>query len=143
MRSLLGIAAVAAIGSVALLGAELFRNLPGFEWPAADNDAYETTGSVGSINAPAGMLQLSDEQRERVHRAVMSFPDAVPQDARAPELADTLSRGQPMQDLPASVIEEIPLLHAHKVVKLDDRILLVDPASRRVVAMLPRYRLLP
>jgi hypothetical protein len=28
-------------------------------------------------------------------------------------------------------------------VKFDDRIVVVDPASRLVVAMIPRYRLLP
>jgi hypothetical protein len=30
----------------------------------------------------------------------------------------------------------------HKFVKFDDRILVVDPASRQVVAMIPRYKLL-
>ena len=38
---------------------------------------------------------------------------------------------------------EIPLLCAHKFVKLDDRILVINPTARTVVAMIPRYRLLP
>jgi hypothetical protein len=59
------------------------------------------------------------------------------------ELADALPSDERLQDLPASVTGEIPLLRAHKFVKLDDRILLIDPASRVVVAMIPRYKLLP
>jgi hypothetical protein len=35
------------------------------------------------------------------------------------------------------------LVQGHKFVKFDDRIVVVDPASRLVVAMIPRYRLLP
>jgi hypothetical protein len=62
---------------------------------------------------------------------------------RNPCLADRLSSDEPTQDLPESLVQEIPLLHAYKFIKLDDRILLVDPASRMVVAMIPRYRLLP
>jgi hypothetical protein len=48
-----------------------------------------------------------------------------------------------MQDLPASVTREIPLVQGHKFVKFDDRIVVVNPASRLVVAMIPRYKLLP
>jgi hypothetical protein len=59
-----------------------------------------------------------------------------------PELAEALPSGVPLQDLPAVVTDEIPLVRGHKFVKLDDRILVVDPTSRIVVAMIPRYKLL-
>jgi hypothetical protein len=39
--------------------------------------------------------------------------------------------------------QEIPLVQDHKFVKFDDRIVVVDPKSRVVVAMIPRYKLLP
>jgi hypothetical protein len=74
---------------------------------------------------------------------MMRFPDAVRGDARVPELADAPPSDERLQDSPASVTGEIPLLRAHKFVKLDDRILLIDPASRVVVAVIPRYKLLP
>ena len=32
-------------------------------------------------------------------------------------------------------------MQGHKFVKFDDRILVVDPASRLIVAMIPRYKL--
>jgi hypothetical protein len=45
--------------------------------------------------------------------------------------------------LPAADIRDIPLVRGHKFVKFDDRIVVVNPASRLVVAMIPRYKLLP
>jgi hypothetical protein len=49
----------------------------------------------------------------------------------------------PIQDLPADVTRNIPMVQGHKFVKFDDRILIVNSASRLVVAMIPRYKLLP
>ena len=105
----------------------------------------ETTGSVGSPGAKrAGAeLALSDEQRGRIYDSVMRIPDAPVAQAPAPALADALPGEVPMQDLPASVTREIPLVQGHKFVKFDDRIVVVNPASRLVVAMIPRYKLLP
>jgi len=61
----------------------------------------------------------------------------------APEIADALPNGVPLQDLPPGIAEEIPVVRDHKFVKFDDRIVVVDPKSRVVVAMIPRYKLLP
>jgi hypothetical protein len=104
----------------------------------------ETTGSVSPGAKRAGAeLALSDEHRGRIYEGVMRIPDAPVASAPAPALADALPRGVPLQDLPASVTREIPLVRGHKFVKFDDRIVVVDPASRLVVAMIPRYKLLP
>ena len=112
-----------------------------------DTDASamdETTGSVARPGKRAGAeLALSDEQRGRIYEGVMGVADAPVAAAPAPALADALPSGVAMQDLPASVTREIPLVRGHKFVKFDDRIVVVDPASRLVVAMIPRYRLLP
>ena len=113
-----------------------------------DTDASamdETTGTVGSPGAKrAGAeLALSDEQRGRIYDSVMRIPDAPVAQAPAPALADALPSEVPMQDLPASVTREIPLVQGHKFVKFDHRIVVVNPASRLVVAMIPRYKLLP
>jgi hypothetical protein len=111
-----------------------------------DTDASamdETTGSVSSPGAKRAELALSDEQRGRIYDSVMRIPDAPVAQAPAPALADALPSEVPMQDLPASVTREIPLVQGHKFVKFDDRIVVVNPASRLVVAMIPRYKLLP
>ena len=103
----------------------------------------ETTGALGPIDGrrAAGSLALSDEQRGRIYDGVMKISDAPVVDVPAPELAEALPSGVPLQDLPAGVIREIPLVQGHKFVKFDDRILVVDPASRLIVAMIPRYKL--
>jgi hypothetical protein len=55
--------------------------------------------------------------------------------------ASGLSDAVVLQDLPAMVTRKIPLVGNYKFVKLEDRILLVNPDSREVVAEIPRYKL--
>jgi len=77
----------------------------------------------------------------------MNLIDVPDIDLPAPEtLLETpaiLPASVELQDLPAMVTSKIPLVRHHKFVKLDDRILVVRPADRVVVAEIPRYRLLP
>jgi hypothetical protein len=135
------IVTIAVLALVGLVAAEAARNrlaLP--QRPASDGvegAAYESTGSVGVV------LPLTDEQREHIYNGVMRHPDTARTDTRASGFAEELWSDKPLQDLPASVTGEIPLLRAHKFVKLDDRILVINPTARTVVAMIPRYRLLP
>ena len=84
----------------------------------------------------------NDEQRGRIFDSVMRISDAPVADGPAPDVADSLPGEVPMQDLPAGVTRDIPLVQGHKFVKFDDRILIVNSASRLIVAMLPRYKLL-
>jgi hypothetical protein len=88
-------------------------------------------------------LSLNDEQRSRIYESLMKIPSVPVAVAPAPEVADALPGGVPLQELPAALIEEVPAVQEHRFVKLDDRILVVDPASRIVVAMIPRGELLP
>ena len=117
----------------------------------ADDDH---TGSIATDGrAPAAVvrfrraaqagLPLSDEQRGHIFDMVMRIPDAPVAHSRPPEVADALPGEVPLQDLPAGVTRNIPQVQGHKFVKFDDRILVVEPASRLVVAMIPRYKLLP
>jgi len=87
--------------------------------------------------------EFSDEERGRIFDGVMRISDAPVTEMVAPEVADSLPEEVPMQDLPSDIIREIPLVRGHKFVKFDDRILVVSSASRLVVAMIPRYKLLP
>jgi hypothetical protein len=133
-----GVVTIALVACVALAAAQNgHRGLGDQDASAMD----ETTGSTTN-RAPA-QLALSDEQRGRIHESVMRIPDAPVTHAPAPAVADALPADVPMQDLPAGLAREIPLVHGHKCVKFDDRIVVVNPASRLVVAMIPRYKLLP
>ena len=103
----------------------------------------ETTSSMGGSQRATAELALSDEERGRLYEGVMRIPDASVANVPAPAVADALPSGVLLQDLPAGVAREIPQVRDHKFAKFDDRIVVVDPKSRVVVAMIPRYKLLP
>ncbi len=86
-------------------------------------------------------LAISDEQRGYIFEIVMRISDAPVANGPTPEITDALPERVSMHDLPAEVSQEIPLVQDHKFVKFDDRILIVHPSSRLVVAMIPRYKL--
>ena len=136
-----GMMVITLVAGVALAAAESGHRGLG------DQDAWamdETTGSAGgSGGKSAPELALSDEQRGRIYDSVMRIADAPVAQALPPAVADALPPGVPMQDLPAAVARDVPPVQGHKFVKFDDRIVVVDPASRLVVAMIPRYKLLP
>ena len=102
----------------------------------------ETTGSIGGSQRATAELALSDEERGRLYEGVMRIADASVANVPAPAVADALPSGVPLQD-PAGMAQEVPQVRGHKFVKFDDRIVVVDPKSRVVVAMIPRYKLLP
>ena len=93
--------------------------------------------------AKSAVPEFSDEERGRIFDGVMRISDAPVTEMAAPEVADPLPEEVPMQELPTDIIREIPLVRGHKFVKFDDRILVVSSTSRLVVAMIPRYKLLP
>ena len=101
------------------------------------------SSNMTADSAKSAVLEFSDEQRGRIFDVVMGISDAPVTEVTAPEVADSLPEEVPMQDLPNDIIREIPLVGGHKFVKFDDRILVVSSASRLVVAMIPRYKLLP
>jgi Protein of unknown function (DUF1236) len=121
------------------VSAQIGGDLRGGE--SMDASAMEET--TGGGKRAAEELTLSDEQRGRIYEAVMRIPNASVADESAPAVADALPSEVPLQDLPAGIAREIPLLRGHNFVKFDDRIVVVDPKSRLVVAMIPRYKLLP
>jgi hypothetical protein len=108
---------------------------------AATHSGLSSNTTVDS--AKSAVPEFSDEERGRIFDGVMRISDAPVTEMVAPEVADSLPEEVPMQDLPSDIIREIPLVRGHKFVKFDDRILVVSSASRLVVAMIPRYKLVP
>ncbi len=107
----------------------------------ADVGADETTGSLGAISAQQPFLPLTDEERARVFDGIMRIPNVPVADVAAPEPNAALPGSVELQQLPTGIAHEIPRVQDYKFVKLDDRILLVHPNSRMVVAEMPRYKL--
>jgi hypothetical protein len=137
-----GMLTISLIAGVALLAAAQSGGSRGVK-SVGVSAMDETTGSLGGNRRATPELALSDEQRGRIYDSVMRIPDTPIAHAPAPAVADALPLDVPLQDLPAGVKRDIPLVGGHKFVKFDDRIVVVEPASRVVVAMIPRYKLLP
>ena len=134
--------AVPCLAAVLLLGTGRIAWQAGY-WLAEAvpqrGDITGTTGSGGIRGAgSARTLPLSDEQRGYIFERIMKLDGAPVADLPAP--AAGVPSSVPLQELPATVTREIPLLQGYKFVKLDDRILLVSPLDRAVVAEMPRYR---
>ena len=109
-----------------------------------DVAADETTGSLGptGVRRMTQPLPLTDEERARIHARVIRMPNAPTADVPAPALLGALPSFVALHDLPAGMAQEVPLVEGYKFVKLDDRILLVSPATRVVVSEIPRYKLM-
>ena len=105
--------------------------------------AYSGLSNIMTVDsAKSAIPQFSDEERGRIFDGIMRVSDAPVSEMAAPEVADFLPEEVPTQELPTDIIREIPLVHGHKFVKFDDRILVISATSRLVVAMIPRYKLL-
>ena len=107
---------------------------------AADDDS---TGSISTVGIGSrASLPLSDEQRSWIFLGVINLPDVPDATVPTPEARGEVPESVELQPLPEIVTRRIPFVGSYKFVKLDDRILLVDPDNREVVAQLPRYKLM-
>ena len=89
-------------------------------------------------------LAISDEQRGYIFEIVMRILRMRPlPTGRRPRSQMRCQNECQCRIVPAEVSQEVPLVQDHKFVKFDDRILIVHPSSRLVVAMIPRYKLMP
>jgi hypothetical protein len=110
--------------------------------PYAAVGDYFDDDVTGSIAAGAPRLELTDEQRGFVFLGVINLPDIPEVEMIAPKLAERLPAAIALHAIPAMVTRRIPALSEYRFVKLDDRILLVGAESRKVMAALPRYKLM-
>ena len=129
---------ITLMGCLAFIGSVMSGGSPGTVERA--NQLF-IDQSVAKHVAPE--LSISDEQRGQIFASVIGMSDAPTAEGPPPEIADRVQGEMPMQDLPVRIIQDIPMVRGHKFVKFEDRILIVDPSSQLVVAMIPRYRLLP
>jgi hypothetical protein len=113
------------------------NEVPGF---VVEDPADDVTGSIGTVGIGAReTLALDLEQLSWIFLGVINLPD-VPEVELA-HRTDALPASVALQSLPAMVTRKVPQVKDYKFVKLEDRILLVRPDSRTVVAQSPRYKL--
>jgi hypothetical protein len=127
------------LGAAIVLAAGRITSRTGDVFTAADRNSSDVTGSIG-LSTAAPRLSLTDEQRGHIFDGIMKIHDAPVEDMRAPAAATALPSSVALQELPLSVTRDVPMVEGYKFVKLDDRILLVSPVDRLVVAEMPRYR---
>jgi hypothetical protein len=127
------------LGAAIVLAAGRITSRTGDVFTATDGNSGDVTGSIAR-SASVLRLPLTDEQRGHIFDGIMKIQDAPVADVRAPAAATALPTSVALQELPASVTRDVPMVEGYKFVKLDDRILLVSPVDRLVVAEMPRYR---
>jgi hypothetical protein len=137
--ALLSTLAGLCLGAAIVLGAGRIAPRTGDVSAAVDVNSLDITGSTVGL-AGVASLSLTDEQRGHIFDGIMQLYDAPVADVPAPAAATALPSSVALQELPVSVTREIPMVRGYKFVKLDDRILLVSPVDRLVVAQMPRYR---
>ena len=119
-------------------------------------------GVASAVPAPAGTLTCRGRKRSRRRKrlrprrrmngccrsptrsaqtSVMQVPGVPVADVEPPDPTAALPVWVALQDLPSGVSQQIPMVEGYKFVKLEDWILIVQPASRTVVAQMPRYKL--
>ena len=117
-----------------------FSRLSGRTDAAAD--ASDVTGSIGTDGIGLALryrLPLTDEERGRIFYDIMRLADAPVADVPAPDATIVMPPSVALQELPEAATRDVPLVAGYKFVKLDDRVLLVSPDDRSVVAEMPRY----
>jgi hypothetical protein len=107
---------------------------------ASAQRADETIGGTGSLTAePKPAPALNETQRQQVWQAVMEkATDAKLPEGFQPMVGATMPTQVtlPMHPLPGPLANEIPVLKEYYYAKLPDKVLLVDPVSRKVVEVI-------
>jgi hypothetical protein len=103
--------------------------------PAQHMDTVGMSATVQSKSAPA----LNETQRQQVWQAVMAraTDDKEPEGFQAVIGAKVPTQSKlPLHPLPQPLANEIPVLKQYYYAKLPDKVLLVDPVSRKVVEVI-------
>jgi hypothetical protein len=84
---------------------------------------------------PTTALQfpLTDEQKKLIAKSVASAPNTAGANLANVHVADFLPTATPVQDFSLEVMGEIPSAKQYKFVKLEKRVLIVDPTVSTVV----------
>jgi len=94
------------------------------EWPAM-------TGTV-VIEAP---VRLTPAQRETIYRTIEAVPveDVAPPPAIEYRVGTRVPGSVRLYDVPQSVAVEVPAIRTYKYMRVNNRIVLVNPATSEVV----------
>jgi len=108
--------------------------------PSAAQSPAPSRTVAGEV-APKPPLRLTDEQKSRVAQAIngQDTLDKLPEGftpaigAKVP-----IQSKLPEHPLPRPLVYEIPALKNYYYVQLDDKVLIVDPMTKKVAEIVPR-----
>jgi hypothetical protein len=108
--------------------------------PAAAQKPTHSDTIAGTV-APKPPLKLTDQQKQRVAQAVAStnMLDKLP-DGFTPEIGAKVptQKKLPEHPLPQPLVREIPTLKNYYYVQLADKVLIVDPMTKKVAEIIAR-----
>jgi hypothetical protein len=116
--------------------------------PAADNmrgAVEQSGGNIVTQNPSLPQLHLSDAQRERIRRTLLTkhteveFKLKTTQSAKDfnPKIGAKLPTGVKPDGLPSELTQQIPQLADYGYSKMKDQILLVDAMTGKIVEIIP------
>jgi hypothetical protein len=108
---------------------------------AAAQRAGETTGRTIAATQPKSPLALDETQRQQVWQAVraQATDDKLPSDFQPAIGAKVPTQKKlPLHPLPRPLVNQVPALKQYYYAKLPEKVLLVDPMSRKVVDVIAR-----
>ena len=113
-------------------------NVPGNGPPGATGQTMPSTISADNAKLdklPTTALQfpLTEEQKKLIAKSVASAPKTTGANLANVHVADFLPTATPVQNFSAEVMSGIPAANQYKFVKLDKRVLVVDPSIGTVV----------
>ena len=97
----------------------------------------ENVAARDRIAIMARPVPLSDDQRRRLYDAIMNNA-SVPVTPTDADPATILPSSVELSELPSGMAEDMPAIRGYKFVKLQDKVLLVEPANRVVVGEVSR-----
>jgi hypothetical protein len=109
--------------------------LPGTS-PDSETAPAKHSARNAEADRPAIMarpLALTDAQRRAIYERVMSGGPQQATEQFTAEPASVIPSTVALHELPPGIADEVPVLRGYKYVKVDDRVVIVDPPNRVVV----------
>jgi hypothetical protein len=106
---------------------------------AQNNEPTIQPNELTAIAKAKPLLQLNDEQRRKIQDALVTAHSAqkAPDNFEA-KVGVKVPTKLKLDPMPASLINEEPMLKQYDFVKLDNDLLVVDPMDSTVIAVIPR-----
>jgi len=113
--------------------------LPGDTPPGATGQTMPSTiskenAALDKLPIVALQFPLTDEQKKAIAKSVAAAPKTqASADIAKVHVATFLTINTPLQEFSGEVTQQVPTLNRYKYVKLEDRVLIVDPPNLTVV----------